>query len=168
MAVLSHFSCVWLFVTLWTEPTRLLCPWGFSRQEYWSGLPCPPPGEPLSYLKKFNKYFIFLYPLYIQISLIIPEILFFLNFTLFYFTILCWFCHTSTWVCHGCTWVPNPEPPSHFPPHTISLGHPSAPAPSILYPAWNLDWNTLIASFLEQESNQSSCFSISFCLLSVF
>ena len=24
--------------------TRLLCPWGFSRQEYWSGLPCPPPG----------------------------------------------------------------------------------------------------------------------------
>ena len=28
------------------EPTRLLCPWGFSRQEYWSGLPCPPPGDP--------------------------------------------------------------------------------------------------------------------------
>ena len=27
---------------LW--PTRLLCPWGFSRQEYWSGWPCPPPG----------------------------------------------------------------------------------------------------------------------------
>ena len=26
-------------------PTRLLCPWGFSRQEYWSGLPCPPPGD---------------------------------------------------------------------------------------------------------------------------
>ena len=24
---------------------RLLCPWGFSRQEYWSGLPCPPPGS---------------------------------------------------------------------------------------------------------------------------
>ena len=24
------------------EPSRLLCPWGFSRQEYWSGLPCPP------------------------------------------------------------------------------------------------------------------------------
>ena len=23
-------------------PSRLLCPWGFSRQEYWSGLPCPP------------------------------------------------------------------------------------------------------------------------------
>ena len=27
------------------QPTRLLCPWGFSRQEYWSGLPCSPPGD---------------------------------------------------------------------------------------------------------------------------
>ena len=27
------------------EPTRLFYPWGFSRQEYWSGLPCPPPGD---------------------------------------------------------------------------------------------------------------------------
>ena len=27
---------------LW--PSRLLCPWAFSGQEYWSGLPCPPPG----------------------------------------------------------------------------------------------------------------------------
>ena len=26
------------------QTTRLLCSWGFSRQEYWSGLPCPPPG----------------------------------------------------------------------------------------------------------------------------
>ena len=33
-----------------------------------------------------------------------------------------------------------PEPLSHFPPRTIPLGHPSAPAPSILYPASNLDW----------------------------
>ena len=27
------------------SPTRLLCLWGFSRQAYWSGLPCPPPGD---------------------------------------------------------------------------------------------------------------------------
>ena len=27
------------------QPTRLLCPWGFSRQEYWSGLPFPSPGD---------------------------------------------------------------------------------------------------------------------------
>ena len=26
-------------------PSRRLGPWGFSRQEYWSGLPCPPPGD---------------------------------------------------------------------------------------------------------------------------
>jgi len=23
----------------------LLCPWGYSRQEYWSGLPCPAAGD---------------------------------------------------------------------------------------------------------------------------
>ena len=27
------------------QPARLLYPWRFSRQEYWSGLPCPPPGN---------------------------------------------------------------------------------------------------------------------------
>ena len=57
-----------------------------------------------------------------------------------YFTILYWFCHTSTWICHGVIRVRHPEPPSHLPHHTIPLGHPSAPAPSILYPASNLDW----------------------------
>ena len=59
---------------------------------------------------------------------------------IFYFTILYWFCHTSTWIRHRCTRVPNPEHPSHLPPRTIHLGHPSAPAPSFLYPASNLDW----------------------------
>ena len=28
------------------QPARLLCPWGFSRQEYWCGLPFPPPAFP--------------------------------------------------------------------------------------------------------------------------
>ena len=27
------------------QPARLLCPWGFSRQEYWSGYPFPSPGD---------------------------------------------------------------------------------------------------------------------------
>ena len=27
------------------QPTRLLCTWEFSREEYWSALPCPPPGK---------------------------------------------------------------------------------------------------------------------------
>ena len=59
---------------------------------------------------------------------------------LFYFTILYWFCNTLTWICHVCTCVPYPEPLSHLPPHPIPLGLPSAPAPSTLSHALNLDW----------------------------
>ena len=29
-------------------PARLFYPWGFSRLEYWSGLPCPPPEDLLN------------------------------------------------------------------------------------------------------------------------
>ena len=65
---------------------------------------------------------------------------FFIIIIIFYFTIFYWFCHTSTCIRHGCTRVPHPEPPSHLTPHTIPPGHPSAPAPSFLYPALNLDW----------------------------
>ena len=42
---LSHFSCVPLFVTLWTIVCQAPLSMGFSRQEYWSGSPCPPPGD---------------------------------------------------------------------------------------------------------------------------
>ena len=38
-------SCVWLFATLWTVARQAPLSMGFSRQEYWSGLPCPPPGD---------------------------------------------------------------------------------------------------------------------------
>ena len=41
--VLSCFSCVWLFATLWTVVCQVALPLGFSREEYWGGLPCPPP-----------------------------------------------------------------------------------------------------------------------------
>ena len=51
-----------------------------------------------------------------------------------------WFCHTLTWIHHKCTSVPHSEPHSRLPPHTIPLGHPSAPALSTLYHASNLDW----------------------------
>ena len=43
--VLSCFSCVQLFVTQWTIAHQAPLSLGFSRQEYWSGLPCPPPGD---------------------------------------------------------------------------------------------------------------------------
>ena len=36
-------SVIWLFVTLWTIACQVSLSMGFSRQEYWSGLPCPPP-----------------------------------------------------------------------------------------------------------------------------
>ena len=65
----------------------------------------------------------------------------FLNFILFLnFTILYWFCQISKWIHHRYTCVPHPEPSSLLPPHTIPLGCPSAPAPSIQYRASNLDW----------------------------
>ena len=43
--MLSRFSRVRLFVTLWTVARQAFLSIGFSRQEYWSGLPCPPPGH---------------------------------------------------------------------------------------------------------------------------
>ena len=43
--VLSCFSRVWLFVTPWTIAHQAPLSMRFSRQEYWSGLPFPPPGD---------------------------------------------------------------------------------------------------------------------------
>ena len=62
VGMLSRFSHVWLFATPWTHATPVACQapltMGFSRQEYWSGLPGPPPGdlpdpgiEPASHLR---------------------------------------------------------------------------------------------------------------------
>ena len=41
--VLSHFSHTRLCVTLWTAARQAPLSVRFSRQKYWSGLPCPPP-----------------------------------------------------------------------------------------------------------------------------
>ena len=43
-SVLSHLVMSKSLQPQRLQPGRLLCPWAFSRQEYWSGLPCPPPG----------------------------------------------------------------------------------------------------------------------------
>ena len=43
--VLSRFSLVQLFVTPWTVAFQPPLSTAFSRQEYWSGLPLPPPGD---------------------------------------------------------------------------------------------------------------------------
>ena len=42
---LSHFSHVQLFATPWTVADQTPLSMGFSRQEYKSGLPFPPPGN---------------------------------------------------------------------------------------------------------------------------
>ena len=43
--MLSHFSCIWLFMTPWTIACQAPLSMGSSRQEYCSGLPCLPPGD---------------------------------------------------------------------------------------------------------------------------
>ena len=45
MCVLSCFSHIWLFATPQTVACQAPLSMAFSRQEYWSGLPCPPPGH---------------------------------------------------------------------------------------------------------------------------
>ena len=45
VCVLSRFSCVQLFVTLWAVARQAPLSMELSRQEYWSGLPCPPPRD---------------------------------------------------------------------------------------------------------------------------
>ena len=45
--------CVWSVASVASDsvqlyglwPARLLCPWDSPKQEYWSELPCPPPGD---------------------------------------------------------------------------------------------------------------------------
>ena len=124
------FSCfirVWLFATPWT----VAC---------WAPLYINPEAIFLKLIKSLP----YLKPIWGFASLTSHMILLILrllfsgsatwqqDFFFFNLTILYWFC-ALTWIRHGCTWVPNPEPASHLPPHIISLDHPRAPAPSILY-----------------------------------
>ena len=57
------------------------------------------------------------------------------------------------------TCVPKHEPPFHLPPHNISVGHPHAPAPSMLDPASDIDWRFnpyMMVYMLECHSPKSS------------
>ena len=65
MYVLSHFSHVQLFVTLWAVACQAPLFMGFSRQEYWSGLPCLPVGNlpdldqtRVSYISCIGRWFL--------------------------------------------------------------------------------------------------------------
>ena len=43
--MLSHFSHIQFSATLWTVACQALLSMGFSKQEYWGGLPCSSPGD---------------------------------------------------------------------------------------------------------------------------
>ena len=45
MMCVQSLSCVRLSVTLWTVAHQASLSMGFSRQEYWNGLPYPSPGN---------------------------------------------------------------------------------------------------------------------------
>ena len=45
LLLLSCFSHVQLFVTPWIVACQAPLSMGFPQQEYWSRLPCPPPGH---------------------------------------------------------------------------------------------------------------------------
>ena len=45
VCLLSHFRHVQLFVSLWSVAYQAPLSMGFSKQDSWSGLLCPPPGD---------------------------------------------------------------------------------------------------------------------------
>ena len=47
----KSFSCVLLFMTPWTVAYQALPSMGFSRQEYWSGVPLPSLSSTISHLQ---------------------------------------------------------------------------------------------------------------------
>ena len=62
----------------------------------------------------------------------------------------------------------HPEPSSLLPPHSVPLGRPSAPAPSMQYRASNLDWQ-LISCFFDDPADFGNLISGSsaFCKTSL-
>ena len=53
----KSLSRVWLLTTPWTIAYQAPLSMGFSRQEYWSGLPLPSPDQPRKHIKKQRPYF---------------------------------------------------------------------------------------------------------------
>ena len=51
----KSISCVWLLATPWTAAHQVPPSMGFSRQEYWSGLPLP---SPIVLLRRIQNYVI--------------------------------------------------------------------------------------------------------------
>ena len=64
-------SSVWLFATPWTVACQALLSVGFPRQEYWSGLPFPSPGDLPTQGSNIAGGFFTSEPLYTQLPVII-------------------------------------------------------------------------------------------------
>ena len=69
--LLNHFSRVWLLVTPWTVAHQAPQSMRFSRQEYWSRLPYPSPGDlpnpryrttPVSYISYISRWILYHWP----------------------------------------------------------------------------------------------------------
>ena len=91
---LSHvLGCIQLFVTLWTVAHQAPPSMGFSRQEYWGALPCPPPGasRPRDRTQSLMKGIA-----------ILEEILDFLGFGLSWKAVVCFLTRTSSPVLLAC------------------------------------------------------------------
>ena len=151
-------SHVWLFATLWTVACQDPQSTGFSRQEYWSGLPFTLPEDlPDPRIKPhiscLSRWILYhweapIVGLLLTISPLFPFLSGLYNQIFFSFIFISWrlitlhycsgFCHTFTWISHGFTCVPHPDPLSHLPLHLIPLGLPSAPGLStcLMHPAW--------------------------------
>ena len=163
VCVLSWFSHIWL-----CDPTVLCDPRGpqaplsmqFFRQEYWSGLPCPPPGDlpdpgikpaSLMYPALTCEFFttnttwdtlIYINKIFIKCWFIMSDTnasqktegnffsFIFISWSLITLQYCSGFCHTLTWISHGFTCIPHPDPPSHLRLYPLPLGLPSAPCPS--------------------------------------
>ena len=52
----KSLSCVWLLVTPWTAAHQAPPSMGFSRQEYWSGLPLPSPPKGSRYIYMYDRF----------------------------------------------------------------------------------------------------------------
>ena len=89
----KSFSCVRLFETLWTVAHQAPPSMGFSRQEYWGALPCPPPGasRPRDRTQSLMKGIA-----------ILEEILDFLGFGLSWKAVVCFLTRTSSPVLLAC------------------------------------------------------------------
>ena len=76
VCLLSCFSRVWLLATMWTDAFQAPLSMGFSRQEDWSGLPFPPPGDQEPAMEPEMESASFMPPAGRQVLTLVPKISF--------------------------------------------------------------------------------------------